>query len=168
MEKDLFHAHASEVGTKVNTTGQYTVFQGSTIVMPLAASSRDTMQQLYQQLASDPLVTQSLALLPTASYHVTLRGIKNCCQYTSALDYNHYIDAYFERMVALEKAFAREGGVDEIAFTVLPPRSRRPLVFLEAQDGEVEYSLRRWETQADEALQLHDEAQEWHLTLGYW
>ncbi len=147
----------------------YSRFEGSTVVMAIAAAQLCRWQLLHDQLASDLAVTSGLVLLPSSSYHITLRGIATVPELKSGVAYNQYILNRFGAMLMLDQSFADDASNSQSSIPIhFHPVSVRHSIAVAAADAATEQWLRLAEARAVAALGLKAHpAQRWHMSLAY-
>lgn len=159
-------------GSKIDSIGNYRIWEGSTIVMALDDSCVIPARTLFDALCADRLITSHLGVLPLKSYHVTLRGMKNRKDFRSGNEYNIYLRESRNAMIMLDTRFREESCLsDGIRLEIdLAASLSSPLPSLRFfESGPHEEKLRQWEQEAVSAFSMKkSRRQSWHLSLGYY
>ena len=158
---------------KIDQHGTYLPFPGMTIVMMLKRKRGGEEEKLFQELCSHEAITSHVALLPIASYHVTLRGICTRMDFGSKDEYMRALKEKEEDLRKLDELFktnCKNELQEPLRFefdresTIKDPRMFT-IVFKSAQNNEA--IVRKWEHEAKVRLGLNEVLQHWHMTLGY-
>lgn len=160
---------------KVNDIGEYVRWEGCTIVMALHPQHAVAADHYFSRLQSDPMVTDHIALLPSASYHVTLRGIQNRTKYENGEQYNAYIDDHMLSLEELDQHFSDEFSDPNVLISMVADfdassegsRGGQTIYFSHAKEHQ--QKLRDLEIYCCEKIPniSKSKQQQWHLTLGY-
>lgn len=155
---------------RVDSLGNYVLWEGCTIIMPVDTKSRGFMETIYDKLKDTQIIRDYVSLLPPLSYHVTLRPIRERCKCQNGKEYNEYIVAKYKKMYELDRIF-QDSKIDLIEFDFdikTMDKCSYAGLSLRFEDAKTnEKTLRDLEDIATEYLDLPLKKQSWHLSLGY-
>jgi hypothetical protein len=90
---------------KINEKGEYLLFEGLTVVMPLQTD----LSAMYEELQT--IVPKEVhALLPKESYHVTVTGIRCRFHFKTCEKYNEFLEQNIMAFERLKKSFEHGSG----------------------------------------------------------
>ena len=156
---------------KLDSDGNYTPFEGLTIVMQIYEQDLKFGERLFKDLEST-VPKKAHSLLPYQSYHVTLCGLVCRNHFESCQDYNNFIDEHYENLKKLQQELDQICGNSQMTYRVDTETMKKSSLskltgHLLVRNNDSAELLNKCFEKCKEILKIDLRMSEAHLSLAY-
>jgi len=149
---------------KLDANGTFTQFDGITIVMMLKTDLSEMFEEMNRIVPKT-----SHALLPVASYHVTLSGLTCRNQFDTCEEYNKYVEKLYPKLKAFQEGILPVDCVNFILDDSLMENNKFPQItgYMKVSDDKTEQYFNKVTKLGKELLGDVFSRSKPHLSLAY-